>query len=173
MNRDAISKQNCFLDFAVEYWFGCRATDPGFAGNIGAIEVWLIDCLINRSGSWIWLHCRIRVNEHITPVFMGLHWLPVQQMIQYKILLLAYRPQNGYISELLQSYQTSHTLRSVTEGLRLSELRVATSWGERACSRAALLLWRGLPLSVRYADSLNSFKSMLKTHLFQCAFCWA
>ena len=33
---------NCFLDFAVEHWFGCCATEPGFAGDLGAIEVWLI-----------------------------------------------------------------------------------------------------------------------------------
>ena len=33
---------------------------------------------------------RTRINEHITPVLMGLHWLPVQQRMQYKILLLAY-----------------------------------------------------------------------------------
>ena len=38
---------NRFLDFAVEHWFGCRATEPGFAGDIGAIEVWLIDWLID------------------------------------------------------------------------------------------------------------------------------
>ena len=30
-----------------EHWFGCRATEPGFAGDIGAIEVWLIDLLID------------------------------------------------------------------------------------------------------------------------------
>ena len=34
---------NCFLDFAVEHWFGCRATEPGFARDIGTIEIWLID----------------------------------------------------------------------------------------------------------------------------------
>ena len=39
--------RNCFLDFAVEHWFGCRATESGFAGDIGAIEVWLIDWLID------------------------------------------------------------------------------------------------------------------------------
>ena len=33
----------------VEHWFGCRATEPGFAGDIGAIEVWLIDWLIDWS----------------------------------------------------------------------------------------------------------------------------
>ena len=34
------------VNFAVEHWFGCRATEPGFAGDIGAIEIWLIDWLM-------------------------------------------------------------------------------------------------------------------------------
>ena len=46
-----LTLRNCFLDFAVEHWFGCRATEPGFAGDIGAIEVWLIDWFL-----WKWLH---------------------------------------------------------------------------------------------------------------------
>ena len=37
----------CFLDFAVEHWFGCRTTEPGFTGDIGAIDVCLIDWLID------------------------------------------------------------------------------------------------------------------------------
>ena len=41
--------RDCFLDFAVEHWVGCRATEPGFAVDIGAIEVWLIDLLIDKS----------------------------------------------------------------------------------------------------------------------------
>ena len=43
--------RNCFLDFAVEHWFGCRATEPGFAGDIGAIEDWLIDWLLTKLNS--------------------------------------------------------------------------------------------------------------------------
>ena len=39
---------NCFLNFAVEHWFSCSATEPGFAGDIGAIEVCLIDWLNDR-----------------------------------------------------------------------------------------------------------------------------
>ena len=35
--------QSCFIDFAVEHQFGCRNSEPGFAGDIGAIEIWLID----------------------------------------------------------------------------------------------------------------------------------
>ncbi len=33
--------------------------------------------------------------EHITPVLMDLHWLPVEQHMKYKILLLTYKPLNG------------------------------------------------------------------------------
>ena len=40
------AQENCFLDFAVKHWFGCRATEPRFAGDIGAIKAWLIDWLI-------------------------------------------------------------------------------------------------------------------------------
>ena len=33
----------CFLEFAVEHWFGCHATEPGLAMDGGVIEIWLID----------------------------------------------------------------------------------------------------------------------------------
>ena len=35
--------RNDFNDFAFEHWSGCCATEPGYAGDIGAIEIWLID----------------------------------------------------------------------------------------------------------------------------------
>ena len=34
---------------------------------------------------------RTKKQEHITPVLVSLHWLPMKQRIQYKPLLLAYR----------------------------------------------------------------------------------
>ena len=37
---------SCFIDFAVEHQFGCHATEPGYTGDIGGIEIWLIDWLI-------------------------------------------------------------------------------------------------------------------------------
>ena len=42
-----VSTGNYVSKRAVEHWFGCRATEPSFAGDIGAIEVWLIDWLID------------------------------------------------------------------------------------------------------------------------------
>ena len=37
---------NCFIDFAVEYWFGCHTTESGCGRDIGTLENlsdWLID----------------------------------------------------------------------------------------------------------------------------------
>ena len=39
-------------DFAVEHWFGCCATEPSYAEDIGAIEIWLIDLYFSCLG-WL------------------------------------------------------------------------------------------------------------------------
>ena len=46
-HRWPVMLQSCFIDFAVEHRFSCCANEPGFAGDIGAIEIWLIDWLID------------------------------------------------------------------------------------------------------------------------------
>jgi len=55
--------------------------------------------------------------EHITPVLMKLHWLPVKQRVQYSILLLVFRAQHWltppYIADLLEQRAT-RVLRSNT-----------------------------------------------------------
>ena len=41
---------SCFINFAVEHRFSCHGTEPGFAGDNAAIEIWLIDtppCTLN------------------------------------------------------------------------------------------------------------------------------
>ena len=39
--------RNSFNDFVFEHRSGCCATEPGYAGDIDAIEIWLIDWLID------------------------------------------------------------------------------------------------------------------------------
>ena len=49
--------------------------------------------------------------DHITPVLRSLHWLPVCERIDFKILQLVYKVLNGlgpkYISDLLLHYEPS------------------------------------------------------------------
>ena len=116
---------------------------------------------------------RTRIRDHITPVLMNLHWLPVEQRIQYKLLIQVYKALNGlapeYITELLQAYVPTRTLRSAGAHLLL-EPKTTTRWGARAFSKAAPVLWNTLPTTLRTAASLASFNIGLKTYLFKAAF---
>ena len=107
---------------------------------------------------------------HITPILRDLHWLPVHCRIEYKILLLVFKCLNergpAYLTECLQRYAPSRSLRSA-EQQRLVEPKVKRKYGERAFSVAGPKLWNILPLCIRQSQTVNSFKSALKTYLFK------
>ena len=58
-----------------------------------------------------------RKNNHISPVLMELHWLPVEQRVEFKILLYTHKLVNSmapvYLQELLEFCVPG---RSVTSG---------------------------------------------------------
>lgn len=112
--------------------------------------------------------------EHITPVLKQLHWLPIQQRIQYKILLLTYKALNGsspvYISELLSYSNPNRLLRSSNKCLLQVPASRTSSHGDRAFSISAPRLWNTLPLDIKKAESVQTFKKLLKTHLFKIYF---
>ena len=80
---------------------------------------------------------RTRKYEHITPVLIKLHWLPIKFRIQFKVLLLVYKALNWlapkYIKELLVPYKPRRHLRSEAKGL-LDEPRTRLKFGDRAFS---------------------------------------
>ncbi|KAJ8048169.1 hypothetical protein HOLleu_00363 [Holothuria leucospilota] len=61
------------------------------------------------------------IKEHITPVIRYLHWLPVNQRITYKILILTFEILNhmspDYLTELITPYTPSRVLRSSLRSL--------------------------------------------------------
>ena len=115
---------------------------------------------------------------HITPLLKTLHWLPVRQRIVFKILLIVFKALNGqapsYILELLtlKSNSHSHNLRSSNDTLllKMPTCKTKVTLGDRAFSCAAPKIWNNLPLSIRKSQSVTSFKTKLKTHLFVQAF---
>uniref|UniRef100_A0A3B3CIL0 Reverse transcriptase domain-containing protein n=1 Tax=Oryzias melastigma TaxID=30732 RepID=A0A3B3CIL0_ORYME len=112
---------------------------------------------------------RTKKVDHISPVLRSLHWLPVCQRIDFKVLLLVYKALNGlapkYMTDLLTQYVPARPLRSSGSGL-LSVPRVRTKHGEAAFSFYAPQIWNRLPENLRSAETLSVFKSRLKTHLF-------
>ena len=112
---------------------------------------------------------RTKPREHISPVLVDLHWLPVHFRIRYKILLLTYRALNGqsptYISDLITVHTaTRQGLRSAGQTL-LSTPRFNRSWGDRSFANSAPHLWNSLPENIKSSTSLDSFKRLVKTHL--------
>ena len=99
-----------------------------------------------------------------------LHWLPVLSRIKFKISSLTYKLLNdhqpGYLSSLISPYTPVRSLRSSDMSL-LTQPLARLSIGQRAFSVCAPRLWNALPLSIRSATSLSSFKRSLKTHYFQ------
>ena len=112
--------------------------------------------------------------DHISPVLRELHWLPVEHRISYKILLLTYKALNGhapqYRSASISKYVPPRPLRSEDQYLLSSPRWRLETFGKRAFSKAAPTLWNPLPLSVKQAPSIDSFKTRLKTYLFNKAF---
>ncbi|XP_053138881.1 uncharacterized protein LOC128339283, partial [Hemicordylus capensis] len=108
--------------------------------------------------------------DHITPLLMELHWLPIGFRAKYKVLVITYKALNGlgprYLRERLLRYEPHRPLRSLEEvRLQLPPTRLMATQ-RRAFSAAAPRLWNALPAEIRSSPSLSIFRKHLKTHLF-------
>ena len=109
--------------------------------------------------------------NHVTPVLIKLHWLPVCFRIMFKILLMVYKCLHDmappYLANVIKPRKTSRSLRSTTmEYLEEQRSRLVT-YGDRSFSVAGPKLWNNLPLQIRKSSSIQSFKKELKNHLFK------
>ena len=104
-------------------------------------------------------------------MFHSLHWLPIDQRIEYKLSLLCFKIISHQtpicLSELLHLYTLSRQLRSSTDTrvFRIPSFRTK-SCGRRSFSYQAPVIWNQIRVSVRHSTSVSSFKSSLKTFLF-------
>ena len=106
-------------------------------------------------------------HAHSADLLRDLHWLPVHKRMMFKAVSLCYRlcrlGEPAYLP--LASYIPARHLRSSNSD-RLNEPPAWIAIGERRFSHYAPRIWNSLPTTVRSADSYNSFKTRLKTHLF-------
>ena len=109
--------------------------------------------------------------DHIRPVLKKLHWLPIDNRIVFKILLLTFKaraklaPQ--YIQDLINDYTPQRNLRSGSKCLLETPNYNLESYGKRAFSVAAPRLWNSLPMELKTSTSIDIFKKKLKTYLFK------
>ena len=112
-----------------------------------------------------------------TESLKALHWVPIQQLIEFKILTLTHKCINNsaprYLQELMSvKEQKRENMRSNSIGVLLNMPTVKwTSFALRSFRHVAPTLWNRLPTNIRCTNSLDKFKELLKTFLFQAAFC--
>lgn len=80
--------------------------------------------------------------DHITPVLRQLHWLPIQDRICFKLLLITYKALHGqcplYTRQLLQVHAPARNLRSQNNGVTLTVPRSRrVTFGDRSFATAA------------------------------------
>jgi len=115
--------------------------------------------------------------DYITPVVKDLHWLRIQEMIQYKLCVIAFKCQHSlappYLSDQLQQVvrmEPRQRLRSSSSPALVVPATRRSSLCDRAFLVAAARAWNSLPSTVTAASTLHSFRRALKTHLFTASF---
>ena len=107
---------------------------------------------------------------HTSPLLKELHWLPLHQRIQFKVCLYVFKILNHlapeYLNNTLKIYTPSRNLRSVSDTCRLNIPISKLSSAEKRFTVAASKTWNAIPLAIRVASSIPSFKVSLKTFLF-------
>jgi len=127
----------------------------------------------------------------ITPVLKSLHWLKIEQRIQYKVASITYKvlqsEQPSYLHSLLnvQSNRTTRSSDIIT--LKRPSVRSRLKVTDRSFTHHAHVLWNSLPKQLRQpsappslgsaidstpplALSSHQFDSKLKTFLFEQSF---
>ena len=103
-----------------------------------------------------------RKHDHISPVLMELHRLPVEQSVGLKILLFTPTVVNGmapvYLQDLLDLYRPCRSLRSGNMQLLKTESYNLKPYRFRAFSICAPQLWNALPWELRVCHSVGSFR---------------
>ena len=97
-----------------------------------------------------------------------LHWLPVKQRIQFKLLTITHNTMySDHSPALLRSKITilpSHSQRISADRLQTSPHRLRT--GGKAFRHSAPTAWNSLPTTISSIKDIKRFKAALKTHLF-------
>ena len=113
--------------------------------------------------------------DHVTPLMIKLHWLPIKERIDFKILTFVHKSifgdVPGYIQELITPYVPPRNLRSMDNPNLLVVPRYkAERYGARAFSCIAPKLWNALPPSIRTESNYDVFKKLIKTHYFKAVY---
>ena len=128
--------------------------------NLPKIDLRKLQIILNKAAR---LATGSSYEERVTPQLIQLHWLPIKARIAFKICCLVYIALHTQMPTYLRNLLT-------TTRARLFVPRVKSSYGKRSFRYSAPTIYNSLPLHVKNANNLLSFKKKLKTHLFSSAY---
>jgi hypothetical protein len=148
--------------------------DYGNALLYGTYFKYLTDKLQRVHNTAARLITRTKKTNHITPVLIRLHWLPVEYRSHYKPTHYVYKALHGlapvYLTELVKPYVPSRSLRSQSVSLLQVPTTRTKTYGNRRFDKTVATLCNSIPLQLKNVDSLSAFKSCLKTYLLNKIF---
>ena len=109
--------------------------------------------------------------DHITPVLVGLHWLPVRYRVSCKLATVVYKCLHGqappYLAADCVSVTGRQTVLRSADSTTLVIPRTRTRLGDRAFSVAGPRTWNSLPACIRDMSlTYRQFCKRLKTYMF-------
>ena len=110
--------------------------------------------------------------DKISDQIIGLHWLKVEYQIVFKIVTLMFRSVNNtvpsYLTDLISTgCRHNLNLHLQAQGL-LSTVRARTSQvHKQSFALGGPQIWNSLPDHIRRTETIDKFKTNLKTYLSQ------
>ena len=148
----------------------------GVLSGITKAQLTKLQSILNAAARLV---ARLRKFDHISPVLRDdLHWLPVQQRIDFKISVMAYRCMHGtapdYLTSMFTSLADDHGrrhLRSAAHGDVVIPRTRTKTLGPRSFAVYGPVIWNKLPPLIRDMElSLNCFRREIKTWYFRRAY---
>ena len=101
--------------------------------------------------------------DHVSPYRAELHWLPVKERVNFKLLTIIYQYVHGlaptYLQYDIQLYSSSNTrhrlLRSSLDSTRLHIPYTNRCFGDQSFHAAGPRMWNKLPQHIREASTLT------------------
>jgi hypothetical protein len=155
--------------------------------NLPATQINRLQLLLNSAARAV---TRTPKFHHITPILKSLHWLAINQRIQYKVLCLTHKSLKTGHPSYLRSLLSSTPRRSTRSSSLITLNRPSVTSGLKMSNRSfyhfAPVLWNSLPSHLRHAAqhstssptpgscipelSTSVFLQKLKSHLFRISF---
>ena len=102
-----------------------------------------------------------------------LHWLKIDYRIQYKVAVLVFKYVHGlappYLSELIDMSHNRQLRLALSHKLQVAKADTALVHNSSFTSMGPQI-WNALPTSIRTTTLLDTFKTKLKTYLFNICY---